>query len=172
MTRPRIALLGAILLAAAACACAPGETSPPVAAAAAVDTAAVMVGLADVWDRWATADTAENLDAIVGLMTEDGRMDAKGFPPMIGREAARAAMAQLYGQVDYLEASASPSITVAITNDVAHQAGTYLERYTMKGQKGEMTDYGRYAAAFTKGADARWRWTYMIVMVDSTVTKK
>jgi hypothetical protein len=105
-------------------------------------------------------------------MTEDGRMDAKGFPPMIGREAARAAMAQLYGKVDYLEASASPSITVAITNDVAHQAGTYLERYTMKGQKGEMTDYGRYAAAFTKGADARWRWTYMIVMVDSTVTKK
>jgi hypothetical protein len=91
---------------------------------------------------------------------------------MLGREAARRAMAPLYLQVDYLEAVTSPSMTVAISNDRAHQAGTYMERYTMKGQPGEMTDYGRYAAAFAKEADGRWRWAYMMAMVDSTVTRK
>lgn len=163
--------LAGLALAAALIACAPAD-GPPAATAPAVDTAAVMAGVADFWARWATADTAENLDVIVGMMAEDGRFDLKGFPPMVGREAARAAMTPLYGQVDYREASATPSTTVAISNDLAHQAGTYLERYTMKGQPGEMADYGRYAAAFVKGADGQWRWGYMMAMVDSTVTRK
>lgn len=163
--------LAGLALAAALVACAPAD-GPPAAAAPAVDTAAVMAGVADFWAGWATADTAESLEAIIGMMAEDGRFDLKGFPPMVGREAARAAMAPLYGQVDYLDAMAMPTMTVAISNDLAHQAGNYLERYTMKGQQGEMTDYGRYAATFVKGADGQWRWGYMMAMVDSTVTRK
>jgi len=42
----------------------------------------------------------------------------------------------------------------------------------MKGKKGEMTDYGRYAVAVVKDADGQWRWAYLMAMVDSTVTKK
>lgn len=160
-----------LLLAGSLIACAPAE-APPEAVAPAVDTAAVMAGVADLWARWATADTAENLDAIADMVTANGRMDLKGAPPMVGRDGVRATMAPLYGQVDYLEASASPSSTIAISNDLAHQFGTYMERYTMKGQKGEMTDHGRYAAAFVKGSDGLWRWGYMMAMVDSTVTKK
>jgi ketosteroid isomerase-like protein len=150
--------------------CAPKEA--PVASAPAVDTVAVMAGLADAWNRWAVADTADNIDAVLDFLTEDGRMDAKGFPPMLGREAARAIYAPLYAQVDYLEASATPANTVVISNEMAHQSGTVMERYTMKGQPGEMTDYARYAAAFVKGADGLWRWSYMMYMIDSTVTKK
>lgn len=150
--------------------CAPKEA--PIAMAPAVDTVAVMAGLADAWNRWVVADTSDNIDAVLDFLTEDGRMDAKGFPPLLGREAARAAFAPLYAQVDYLEASATPEMTVVISNELAHQSGTVMERYTMKGQQGEMTDHARYAAAFVKGADGLWRWAYMMYMIDSTITKK
>lgn len=167
MLRPTLA--GA-LLALVLAACAPKEA--PVATALAVDTAAVMAGLNDAWARWAVADTAGDLDALMDVFAENGRVDAKGFPPMLGREAARATFAPLYAQVDYVEASATPAATVVISNELAHQSGTVIERYTTKGQPGEMTDYARYAAAFVKGADGRWRWGYMMYMVDSTITKK
>ncbi|HEX9165671.1 MAG TPA: hypothetical protein VF862_07150 [Gemmatimonadales bacterium] len=172
MTRPRIAPVGTILLVIAAGACGPAGKSPPRAAAATVDTAAVMAGIADLWDRWATADTSENFEAILGMMSESVWVDARGFPPMTSREAVRAVFAPLYAQVDYLEASATPQITVAMSNNLVNQAGTIVERYTVKGRAGEMTDYGRYAASFVRGADGRWRWGYMMAMVDSTVTKK
>jgi ketosteroid isomerase-like protein len=165
-------LPGTLLLAATLTACAPKEAPATAAAAPAVDTAAVVAGANDLWAKWAVADTAENLAAIMELMAEDGRMDAKGMAPLIGRAAAQAAMTDLYGKVNYLEASSRPDFTVAISNELAHQMGTYLERYTMKGQKGEMTDYGRYAVAAVKDTDGQWRWAYMMAMVDSTVTKK
>jgi ketosteroid isomerase-like protein len=165
----RSLLLSSALVASIA-ACAPQEA--PVAAAPVVDTAAVVAGVADLWAKWAVADTAEDLAAFGALMTEDARFDVKGIPPMVGPAGIQAAAGPLYAQVDYLEASASPAMTVAISNEMAHQAGTYAERYTTKGKKGEMTDYGRYAAAFVKGADGQWRWAYMMAMVDSTVTKK
>jgi uncharacterized protein (TIGR02246 family) len=168
----RSLLFPSLTVAAALAACAPKEAPAPAASAPAVDTAAVVAGIADTWATWAAADTAENLAAIAELMTEDARMDAKGMAPLIGRAAAQAAMTELYSQVNYLEASSRPDFTVAISNELAHQMGTYVERYTMKGQKGEMTDYGRYASATVKGADGQWRWAYMMTMVDSTVTKK
>ena len=160
------ALLGAALLACSQPA--PPETAAP----AVVDTAAVVAGANDVWAKWAVADTAEDLAAFGALMTEDARFDAKGMPPIVGPAALQTALADIYKQVDYLEASATPTMTVAVSNELAHQAGTYMERYTMEGKKGEMTDYGRYAAAIVKGEDGQWRWAYMMAFVDSTVTKK
>ena len=38
-------------------------------------------------------------------------------------------------------------MTVVISNELPHQSGTVMERYTTKGQPGEMTDYARYARA-------------------------
>jgi uncharacterized protein (TIGR02246 family) len=161
------ALLGAALL---ACSQPAPETTVP--AASAVDTAAVVAGAADLWAKWAVADTAEDLAAFATLLTEDGRFDVKGMPPMVGPTDVQSALTDLYEQVNYLEASATPTMTVAVSNELAHQAGSYMERYTMKGKQGELTDYGRYAAALVKGEDGQWRWAYMMAFVDSTVTKK
>lgn len=152
-------------------ACAPKE-APMAAAPPAVDTAAVMQGVNDLWARWAVADTAENLPALAEMMTENIRADIKGFPPMMGREAVLAAFTPVYAQMNYTALVMSPATTVAISNNVAHQAGTFAETYTVKGKKGEMTEHARYAAAIVKGADGQWRVAYMMAMVDSTVTKK
>jgi len=165
-------LPGTLLLAATLAACAPKEAPAPAAAAPAVDTAAVVAGVADLWAKWAAADKAGDLPAFMALLTEDVRMDAKGMPPIAGRAAAQAAMAGPFGQATYLDVGATPDFTVAASNELAHQAGTYYERYTVKGQKGEITDYGRYASAVVKGPDGQWRWAYIMAMVDSTVTKK
>lgn len=164
---PRPLLFGIVL---AACAQPAPEAAEP--AAPAVDTAAVLAGVADMWARWAVADTAGDVAALVGLIEEDARLDIKGMPAVLGRAAAEAVMAGAFEQMDYVEASVAPTMTVALSNDLAHQAGTYMERYTAKGQTGEMTDYGRYAVALVRGADGQWRWGYMMAFADSTVTRK
>ncbi|HEX4932523.1 MAG TPA: hypothetical protein VFV33_05035 [Gemmatimonadaceae bacterium] len=160
-----------LLLASSLTACGSAEERAPASPTVAVDTAAVRAGVDDLWAKWAAADTAEDLDAILALATEDVRLDIRGVPPMVRRDSARTVMRPMYAQLDYLEASASPRSTVAITNALAHQTGTYRERYTMKGERGERTDHGRYAAALVKGDDGQWRWAYMMAMVDSTTTK-
>ena len=172
MRKLRLAVAPSLALAIASGACAPQGGAAPPAEAVTVDTAAVVAGVADLWAKWAVADTAEDLDAFMALMTDDVRLDAKGFPAMIGKESMRATMAPLYSQVDYLEASVAAEATTAVSNELAYQRGTYRERYTMKGQPGEMTDHGRYAAAFAKGPDGQWRWAYMMAFVDSTTTRK
>jgi hypothetical protein len=99
-------------------------------------------------------------------------VDFKSLPPLVGRDAVKAAVVGTYNQVDYVEAKAAPAMTTAFSNDLAFQSGTYLERYTMKGKKGETTDYGRYAGIAARGADGQWRFTYQMGFLDSTVTKK
>ena len=171
MNTLRRAAVSAITAAIGMAGCAPKEQAAAPAAMA-VDTAAVMAGMDDLWTRWITADTAQDLEAQLALTTDNVRFDVKGMPVMIGKESARAVLAPLYGQVDYLEASIVPEATSAVTNELALQRGAYTERYTVKGQPGERTDYSRYAAAAVKGADGQWRWTYMMAFTDSTVTRK
>jgi ketosteroid isomerase-like protein len=161
-----------LILACALAACAPKEALTPAASAPAVDTATVVAGITNLWAKWVAADKAGDLTAFMALTTEDVRMDSKGMPAMIGRAAFQAAMAGPFGQAKYLDVAAKPDFTVAVSNELAHQAGSYYERYTMKGMKGEITDYGRYATAVVKGPDGQWRWAYIMAMVDSTVTKK
>jgi uncharacterized protein (TIGR02246 family) len=162
-------LLGAVVVAGMA-ACAPQEA--PVAAAPAVDTAAVVAGVADLWARWQVADTANDVQSLGAMATEDARFDVKGMPPLVGRAAILEVMTPMYAQIDYLEATVSPTTTIPVTNDLAHQAGTWMERYTVKGEKGEKVDYGRYISAMVRGPDGQWRWAYYMGFADSTVTKK
>ena len=70
-----------------------------------------------------------------------------------------------------LDASATPNTTIAVSNDLALQSGAYMERYTVKGQKGEMTDWGRYASSMVRGTDGNWRWSYIMTFTDSTTKK-
>jgi len=161
----------AIAVALGVAACAPQEHAAAPAEVA-VDTAAVMAGVADLWTRWVTADTAQDLEAQLAMTTDNVRFDVKGMPVMIGKESARTVLGPIYAQVDYLEATITPAATTAISNELAYQHGSYSERYTMQGQAGEMTDYSRYAAAAVKGPDGQWRWAYIMAFTDSTVTRK
>jgi len=148
--------------------CAPQEA--PVATTAAVDTAAVVAGVNDLWTRWSAADVAGDTEALIALSTPDIRFDAMGLPPIVGHDAARAAWTPVFQATDYTESVIMPEVTVAVTNDLAHSMGKYFSRFTASGKSG--AEYGRYVAAAVRGADGQWRAAYIMAMLDSTVTAK
>ena len=140
------------------------------AAPPAVDSAAAKAGAASVWTRWSEAALAGNADGLAGLVADSARLDFRGFPPMIGREAFKTAVTGVFQTNKYTAMSVVPEMTEAISNDLVYETGNITETYTMKGKS--MTEYGRYAAALTKGADGQWRVGYLIGFADSTVTAK
>jgi ketosteroid isomerase-like protein len=148
--------------------CAPQEA--PVSAAATVDTAAVVAGVNELWTRWSAADVAGDTEALIALSTPAIRMDAMGSAPIVGHDAARAAWTPIFQATDYTEATITPEMTVAVTNELAHSMGKYFSRFTANGRAG--AEYGRYVAAAVKGADGQWRAAYIMAMIDSTVTAK
>jgi ketosteroid isomerase-like protein len=142
----------------------------PVAAGPAVDTAAVVAGVTDAWNRMAAAEVAGDVEALVATTTPTFRFDAMGAPPLIGQEAARTVWAGLFAETDYTDVVITPDLAVALTSDLAHSAGVFRSRYIAKGVA--RSDFGRFAAALAKGPDGQWRATYIMSMTDSTVTSK
>lgn len=157
----------ALALLIAACAKPAEQTA---AAPPAVDSAAVRSGVADLWQRWITADTAGNVDALAGMVTEDTRLDLKGMPPMIGRAAWKAMAGEGYKTTKYTSMSITPEMTMPVTNELAYETGNYSEGSLAAGKK--TLDFGRYAAALHKDPDGQWRVRYIMVFSDSTVAKK
>ena len=139
-------------------------------APAAVDSTAVRAAVTDLWARWAAADTAGNVEVLASMVGDSTRIDARGMPPMMGREAWRAAATQMMKTMDVTALSITPDMTIPISNEMAYQNANYVEAYTMN--KKHMTDYGRFAAAIIKDADGQWRVGYIMVFADSTVTAK
>ena len=138
------------------------------AAAPAVDSAAVRAGVSELWQRWTAADIAGDSVALFDVITDSARVDYRGFPPILGRDAWKAFVAAALKQVDITAAEIHPELTVPISNDLAYQVGGYNETVIM----GKITSpvQGRYAAALTRGADNRWRAAYLMVFADTTIT--
>lgn len=165
MSRPSWVLLLVPLTA-----CAPKEAAPP--APPAVDSAAVRTAVAGVWQSWTEGLKAANPDALAGLIAEDGRLDLMGSPAMVGPAQVREMVAGAFAANTYLDLAVSPSVTIPVSNDLAHEAGVFTERYQVKGKPGTQTEYGRYIAALVRGPDGTWRIGYLMGFADSTTTAK
>ncbi|HEY9383311.1 MAG TPA: hypothetical protein VIP80_07325 [Gemmatimonadales bacterium] len=157
----------ALALTIAACAKPADQTA---AAPAAVDSAAVTAAVADLWQRWIAADTAGNVDALVSMVNDSVRIDMRGMPPLLGRAAWRTAAETAFKSAKYTSMSIMPTMTAAITNELAYQLGDYTEGSLVGGKR--MMDYGRFAGAIRKDADGQWRIAYIMVFADSTVSVK
>lgn len=137
---------------------------------AAVDSAAVRSAVAELWTRWVAADTAGNVEVLASMITDSARIDVKGMPPFLGREAWKATAVQAMKMMDVTAMAITPDMTIPISNELAYQNGNYVESYR-EGKKAS-TDHGRYAAAVRKDPDGQWRVAYIMVFADSTVTAK
>jgi uncharacterized protein (TIGR02246 family) len=157
----------ALALLIAACAKPADQTA---AAPAAVDSAAVKAGVADLWTRYIVADTAGNVEALAGMVSDSARLDIRGMPPMLGRANYRSMTEQGFKSAKYTSMTITPEMTMAISNELAYETGNYTEGYTMN--KKNLMDYGRYATAVAKDADGQWRIAYIMAFADSTVTVK
>ena len=151
-------------------ACAPPATeqaaAPPV-----VDSAAVRAAVADLWVRWSGADTAGNVAAIVEMVTDSVRVDIPGMPPILGRASWKAAAEAMYRQFKYDALNMVPEQTLAVSNELAYQRGSFHQGNTDRSGKRSM-EYERYATAIRKDADGKWRLAYWMAFTDSTIAIK
>ncbi|HEV8357019.1 MAG TPA: hypothetical protein VGQ17_09675 [Gemmatimonadales bacterium] len=158
----------ALLLTLAACAPRPAPVDEKPLAAA-VDSAAVKAAVAGLWQKMIASDTAEDVAGVAALISEKGRFDERGVPPMLGRAAWQATAEPAMKGRDVMAFSVRPEMTMAITNDLAYELGTYSETSMDRKTKKTSTDYGRYATAIGKEPDGQWRFSYLMAFVDSTV---
>lgn len=149
-------------------ACAPQPVEQ--AAAPAVDTAAAQAAVADLWQRWATADTAGDAAALADMVADSAQMDMRGFPRLVGRAGYAAAVGPMMKEIDYTSMAITPERTTVVSNELVYQFGSFTEGSTVKKKK--MMEYGRYATAVRKFPDGKWRTAYLIGFADSTVTVK
>jgi ketosteroid isomerase-like protein len=159
--------LASLALATVLAACAkPAEQTA--AAAPTVDSAAVKAGVADLWQRWITADTAGNVEALAAMIADSARLDLRGMPPFLDRAAWKVSAEAAMKSMDVTAMTITPEMTVAISNELAYETGNFVESYTTSGKR--MAEYGRYATAVQKDADGQWRVGYIMAFADSTVT--
>lgn len=135
-----------------------------------IDEAAAKQGVAALWAKTITADTAGNVEAFLALFTETARIDLQGFPAMVGRAGIDSALRPMFAMRDPLTFEPTPNLTTVVSNDLVYQGGTFVETYIEK--KKTYTEYGRYAGAAARGADGEWRFTYWMAIIDSTVGGK
>jgi ketosteroid isomerase-like protein len=160
---------GVALAAGFATACAPKEPPAPPAPPA-VDSTQVKAAVDGLWKQWITADTSGSISAMTALVADSIRIDNRGSPPIEGKAAWQGFAETMLKGVDVLSEVITPDVTIAVSNDLAYQNGSYVE-LTQAGKK-KNTDYGRYAAAIQKGSDGAWRIRYIMAFSDSTVAAK
>jgi ketosteroid isomerase-like protein len=157
-----------VLLIASFAACGPRPSPEP--AAAVVDTAAVETAVAGFWPRWIAAATAGDTAAMGGLLADSVRIDAKGFPPILGRASWVAIFATTLTTSKVESETITPEQTTVVSNELAYQTGDFVETVTADGKT--QTEYGRFAAALRKFPDGQWRLNYIMAFPDSTVPVK
>ena len=160
---------GIVLLLGATLACAKAEPPPPPPPPA-VDTAGVTQAATDLWNRFVTADTADNADGLVALFADDVRVDLQGAPPMLGKAAFEATYRPMIAPRNYTDARINAHTTLVVSNDLVLQGGVYAETYEEK--KKVSTEYGRFATSLVRGADGQWRIAYLMGIIDSTVARR
>lgn len=151
-------------------ACGEKPAEQPAAAPAAVDSATVTAAVADLWRRYETADTAGDIAALGGMLTDSVRLDLKGMSPMLGRASYTALLTEMLKTNKVTAAAVMPEATTVTSNEMAYQTGDYRET-TVTGGK-SATEYGRYATAVRKDADGQWRIAYLMAFADSVVPMK
>src|SRR5262249_6975527 len=107
---------------------------------------------------------------LVTMIDDSARADIRGMPALIGKAAWQGFFENAYKTTKFTAITVTPDLTVAVSNELAYQNGSYTERSTTKGKS--MTEYGRYACAIHKGADGQWRFGYVMAFADSTSNKK
>jgi len=140
--------------------------------ATAVDSTAVKAAVGALWQKMIAADTAEDVAGVAALVSEKGRFDERGVPPMLGRAAWQATAEPMIKGRDVQAFSVSPEMTMPMSNDLAYEIGSYSETYMDRKTRKTSTDHGRYATAIGKDPDGQWRFVYVMAFVDSTVAVK
>ena len=101
--------------------------------------------------------TAQNgVEGWLSFFAEDGIMMPDGAPDIVGKQAIRAAMMQVFSQPDYQLRWEPNSAHIAIGADLGYTVGKY--DVSFKGPDGEIIGSGgRYVSIWRKDATGAWK---------------
>jgi ketosteroid isomerase-like protein len=139
-------------------------------AAVAIDSAAVSAAATNFWQRYSQAVVANDTVAMLALMDDSIRVDARGMPALIGKAALQAQFSSIWKNTRYTALTVTPDLTIPASSDQVYQNGSFVETTSSGGK--DMTEFGRYASAIVRGADGQWRLGYIMAFGDSTVPAK
>ena len=149
-------------------ACAPKGSAP--AAAAAVDTAAVKLGIDSTRAKYGALQLAGDAPGVAALYDENAALDIFGVPRTMGRANIETALKALYAMRKFSVSDITPGQTNVRTNNDGSETGTYHDMYEEKGAKTH--EWGRYVVGLGKGADGVWRLSYAMAFPDSIKVEK
>ena len=112
----------------------------------------------DLEQQWADAAEERNLDAIVNLFAEDGRIMPPNAEAAMGRDSVRETW-QAILDLPELDFSFEPTdVNVAESGDMAYVIGTYRLTFQSEGQEEPTQDSGKYVDIWEK-VDGEWKVT-------------
>jgi ketosteroid isomerase-like protein len=152
-----------------AAACTPAAVDQA-AAPGMVDTAATkaaMDGLrAQYMSRYAAGDAA----GLAALYNENGTIDFRGAPQMVGPAGIEAGLKAGFGIEKPGTLEIVSQMTVPIDDSRAVERGTYHSTGTLNGKT--VHNWGRWASSGAKDSTGAWRLNYLMAFADSTKTDK
>ncbi len=120
----------------------------------------------DLEQQWAEAVEERDLDAIVNLFAEDGRIMPPNAETAMGRDAVREAWQGIL-DLPELDFSFGPTdVSVAESGDMAYVIGTYRLAFQSEGQEEPTQDSGKYVDVWEK-VDGEWK--VMVEMYNSNI---
>lgn len=121
---------------------------------ASAQTASDEQQIRDLEQRWAEAVEERDLDSIVALFADDGRIMPPNAKSVTGREPIAQAWRGIL-DLPELEFSFAPTaVNVAESGDMAYVIGTYQLAY--QGEEARVEDAGKYVDVWEK-IDGEWK---------------
>lgn len=120
------------------------------------DMAAEEQQIRDLEQQWGEAVEERNLDAIVDLFAEDGRIMPPNAETAMGRDSIRQTWQGIL-ELPELDFSFEPTdVTVAESGDLAYAIGTYRLTFQSEDQEEPTQDSGKYVDIWEK-VDGEWK---------------
>jgi uncharacterized protein (TIGR02246 family) len=130
------------------------------------DTAADEQQVRDLEQQWLEAVEERDLDAIVDLFAEDGRIMPPNAETAMGRDSVREAWQGIL-DLPELDLSFAPTdVSVADSGDLAYTIGTYRLSFQSEDQEEPVQDSGKYVDIWEK-VDGEWK--VMVEMYNSNL---
>ena len=110
----------------------------------------------DLEQQWAEAVQDRDLDAIVNLFAEDGRVMPPNAEPAMGRDSVRETWQGILDLPDLDLSFAPTEVHVAESGDMAYTIGNYRLAYQDEGQEEPTQESGKYVDIWEK-VDGEWK---------------
>jgi uncharacterized protein (TIGR02246 family) len=129
------------------------DTPAPPADTSAADLKAIREGEV----AWSADFGSNDVDKIVSHYADDATLMMPGMPIIMGRDAIRSGVTQMYADKNLALSFTTATAQVAKGSDLAYTQGTYSMTMTNPKTKKLVTEKGKYLTVYKKQSDGTWK---------------